>query len=137
MKTPILLTVSGLFLVLGLLASLPAMSQDEYYSEKTFAAVMYPAKEEPILWLCLEQYKTEEKITVQLVNEQGKVLFDEVLYGKVRERNAYRQKFDISELKDGKYTFRLSTASRKEEFIFDLSTPSLQPLQPTRLIAIK
>lgn len=137
MRTPIQLTISALFLTLSLLISLPGISQDEYYTEKTFSATMYPAKAESKLWLCLEQYKPEEKITLQLVDQKGKVLFNETLWGQRERRTTYRQKFDMSQLGDGKYTFRLSTDTHRQEFAFDLSTPALQQTQPTRLIAIR
>lgn len=137
MKTPIHLPASALLLILSLLLSLPGMSQTDYYTEKTFAATMYPAQEESKLWLCLEQYKPEEKITLQLIDQKGQVLFDETLRGKSQKRNSYRQQFDMSQLGDGKYTFRLSTASHQQKFTFDLSTPSVALTQPARLMAVR
>lgn len=137
MKTRIKLTVNALIFSLSLLTALPSISQADYYAEKTFAATMYPALAESKLWLCLEQYKPNEKITLQLVDQKGTVLFNETLPGQRRGRNVYRQQFDMSQLGDGNYTFRLSTASHQQEFAFDLSTPSLALTQPTRLIAIK
>lgn len=136
MKTPIKLTVSALLLTLSVLASLPGMSQNEYYTEKTFAAAMYPARADSKLWLSLEQFKPEERVCIELVDQKGQVLFDEKLSGKPRKRNAYRQQFDMSQLSDGKYTFRISAGGQKEEFAFKLSTPTLQQTLPVRLIAI-
>lgn len=136
MRTSIKLTISALSLAFSLLYALPGMSQNEYYTEKSFAAAMYPALENSKLWLTLEQYKPEEKVSVELVDQQGKLLYNETLSGKPRKRNAYRQSFDMSQMTDGKYTFRISAGGHKEEFTFKLSTPSLQQTLPARLIAI-
>lgn len=136
MRTSIKLTISALSLAFSLLYSLPGMSQDTYYTEKSFAVAMYPALENSKLWLTLEQYKPEEKLSVELVDQQGKLLYNETLSGKLRKRNAYRQSFDMSQLGDGKYTFRISGGGHKEEFTFKLTTPSLQQTLPARLIAI-
>ncbi|GAB4027988.1 hypothetical protein [Spirosoma koreense] len=136
MKTSIKSIATALFLSLTILASLPGMSQDDYYTEKTFAAAMYPAKADSKLWLSLEQYKPQEKLKLELINQKGQVLFSEFLSGKINQRNAYRQQFDMSQLTDGKYTFRISSDTHKEEFTFKLSTPTLEQTLPTRLIAI-
>lgn len=136
MKTPIRLIVSALILTLSVLSSLPGMSQNQYYSEKSFTAVMYPATAESKLWLCLEQYEPKSKVCLQIVDQKGYVLYNETIAYKPRKRNAYRQLFDMSQLGDGKYTFRISAGDHKEEFAFKLSTPTLQQTLPTRLIAI-
>lgn len=136
MKTPIKLTVSALFLTLSLLSSLPGQSQNEYYTEKPFAAVMYPAQADSKLWLCLEHYKPGEKVCIELINQKGQVLFDETISGKPKKRNAYRQSFDMNQLGDGTYTFLISAGGHKEEFTFKLSTPALQQTIPARLIAV-
>ncbi|WP_420146678.1 hypothetical protein [Spirosoma sp.] len=135
MKTTLKSITTALFLTLGTFVALPAMSQDDT-KEKAFAAAMYPAAADSKLWLCLEQYKPEEKVKLELVNQKGQVLFNETVVGKAKKRNAYRQSFDMSQLGDGKYTFRLTAGDQKEEITFKLSTPSLEQALPARLVAI-
>ncbi|UFH53839.1 hypothetical protein [Spirosoma sp. KNUC1025] len=137
MKTPIKVAITALFLTVGTFCALPGKSQSDNNQDKTFAAVMYPAAKDSKLWLCLEQFKPEEKVKLELVNPNGQVLFSEFLPANPKKRNAYRQSFDMSQLTDGKYTFRLSTVSQKEEFAFKLLTPSLSETLPARLVAIK
>lgn len=137
MKTSIKLTASALLLTLSVLSALPGLSQDDYYTEKAFAVVMYPAAAESKLWLCLEQYKPGEKVSLELLDQKGQVVFNEKISGRARKRNVYRQQFDMSQLADGVYTFRISSVSQKEEHTFNLSTPTIQQTLPTRLIAIK
>ncbi len=134
MKMFIQLTISAL--ILSLLSSSPGMSQAEYYTEKTFAAAMFPASADSKLWLTLEHYKPGEKLSLELIDQKGQVLFNETLSGKIRKRNAYRQQFDMSQLADGTYVFRVSAIGQQEEFTFKLTTPSLQQTLPTRLIAV-
>ena len=136
MKTTIKSIATALFLTLGLFSALPGISQD-VNNEKTFAAVMYPATADSKLWLCFEQFKPGETVKLELVNQKGQVLFHETLVARPKKRNAYRQSFDMSQLGDGKYTFRVLATDQKEEFTFKLSTPTLEQTLPSRLVAIK
>jgi len=137
MKTSIKLITSSLLIALTVSAYSPVLATDTPSQGKAFTAVMYPAANSSKLWLALEKYQSENKITLELVNQKGVILFQETVAGKKSKQNAYRQQFDISELKDGDYTFRISAGNQKEEITFKLATPTLEALQPTRLIAIK
>jgi hypothetical protein len=137
MKTSIKLLASALLLALTATTSSPVLADDHKSQNKVFAAAMFPAAKNSKLWLCLEKYKSESKIDLTLVNERGDILFSEVVCGKNSKQNAYRQQFDMSELSDGTYTFRISAGDQKEERSFKLTTPSVEDVQPTRLIAIK
>lgn len=136
MKTSFKLLASAFVVSCMVSVSSPVRADDHKSQNKVFAAVMFPAAKNSKLWLCLEKYKSENKIELALVNERGDILFQEVVSGKNSKRNAYRQQFDLSELSDGTYTFRISAGSQKEERTFKLTTPAVEAIQPTRLIAI-
>ena len=138
MKTSIKLLVSALFVSLTMSVLSTALAGDDKSQAKVFAVAMFPAADASKLWLCLEKkYQLENKINLALVNEQGQVLFEEMVCGKKSKQNTFRQQFDMSQLGDGTYTFRISAGSQKEELTFKLSTPPLEATQPTRLVAIK
>ncbi len=137
MKTSIKLLASTLLLALTASVSSPVLADDHKSQDKVFAAAMFPAAKNSKLWLCLEKYKSESRIDLMLVNERGEILFQETVCGKNSKQNAYRQQFDMSALSDGTYTFRIMAGTQKEERSFKLTTPSVEEIQPTRLIAIK
>lgn len=137
MKTSIKLLASALLIAVMTSISSPVSADDHKSQNKVFSAAMFPAANANKLWLCLEKYKAENKIDLMLISDKGEVLFQETLCGKNSKQNAYRQQFDMSELKDGNYTFRVTAGTQKEEFAFKLTTPAVEAIQPTRLIAIK
>ncbi|MVM31600.1 hypothetical protein GO755_16250 [Spirosoma sp. HMF4905] len=135
MKTSIKFLASAFVFALTISASAPVFATDGHPQNKAFAAVVFPSINASKLWLCLEKYQSENKITLQLINERGDVLFNEILCGKNSKQNAFRQQFDMNELGDGNYTFRITAGDQKEDISIKLATPSLEA--PTRLIAIK
>ncbi len=137
MKTSFKLLASALLLTLTVSVSSPASATDDKIKEKAFAAVVFPAADASKLWLCLEKYQSEPKITLALVDINGDVLFQETVSGKNTKPRAYRQQFDMSNLGDGTYKFCITAGSQREELIFKLSTPAPKTTQPTRMIAIK
>ena len=137
MKTSVKLLASALLFVLSVSVSSPVQASDDKTQAKSFAVAMFPATAASKLWLCVERYQSEKRITLELLNEQGQVLFEEIVCGKNSKQNGYRQQFDMSQLTDGNYRFRIVAGSQKEEFAFKLSTPAMQTIQPARLIAIK
>ncbi|ADB39641.1 hypothetical protein [Spirosoma linguale] len=137
MKTSIKLLASALLVSFMTSVSSPVRADDHKSQNKVFAAVMFPAAKNTKLWLCLEKYKSENKIDLTLVNQRGDILFHETVSGKNSKQMAYRQQFDMSELSDGTYTFRISAGSQTEERSFKLTTPAVEEVQPSRLIAIK
>lgn len=136
MKTFSKLTVSALLLALSVSASPAGTVQQGHFPEKTFAVATYPAADACKLWLCLETYKPDAKIKVELVDQHGQVLFREGLPAKSGRRKGFRQSFDLSQVGDGSYTFRVSDGARTEEIAFNVSTPTVKPL-PARLISLK
>jgi hypothetical protein len=137
MKTSFKLIASALLLSLTVSALSPVLAVDDHTTKKAFAVAMFPAVDASKIWLCLEKYKPDEKVTLELVNEQGQVLFQEVVMGRGnKKKNACRQQFDMSQLSDGKYLFRIVAGSQKEEIAFKLATPTVAPALPTRLITM-
>lgn len=126
----------AMLLALSGSASVAAPTQQGHFPEKAFAVAMYPVSNACKLWLCLEKYNPNAKIQVELVNEQGQVLFREGLPAKGNKRNAFRQSFDVSQMSDGAYTLRISSATQTEQIAFKLSTPSVEQV-PERLISLK
>lgn len=135
MKTSLKLLASALLFALTTSTSIPSFATDGTPQHKAFAAVVFPSINASKLWVCLEKYQSENKITLQLLNEKGDILFNEVLCGKNSKQNAFRQQFDMNELGDGNYTFRITAGDQKEDISVKLATPSLEA--PTRMIAIK
>ncbi len=138
MKTSIKLLASALLLTLTVSVSSHAMAGDDKIQAKAFKAVVFPSANASKLWLCLEKYQSEPRITLALINtSSGEVLFQETVSGRNSKQKAYRQQFDISQLADGVYTFRVLAGTQVEEHKVTLSTPVPETTQPTRLIAIK
>lgn len=132
MKTSIKLLASAFLVTLTLSSSALA---DDNGQKKAFTAAVYPAADASKIWVCLEKYKTESEVNLELIDAEGKVLCHETVSYKNSKPNAYRQRFDISELSDGNYMFRISAGSQKEEISFKLATPAT--VTPNRFIAIK
>ena len=105
-------------------------------TKKAFAAVMYPVSNACKVWLCLEKYQPDARIRVELINQQGQVLFEEGLPTKGGKRNAFRQQFDLSQVGDGTYTLRISSNAQTEDLRFNVSTPNVEQL-PARLVSLK
>lgn len=138
MKTLVKLTASALLLALSVSVSLADDGPNTKPLKKAFNAVMYPAAGASKVWMMLEKTHPEFKVNVALVDKQGNILFQETLPGKGSKRNnGYSQLFDLSEVKDGDYTFRVSTTGfQTEEFKFRLTTPTVTE-QPTRVLSLK
>ena len=97
---------------------------------------MFPAADASKVWLHLEKYKTDEKINLELIDEKGKVIYRETLPKKSGKSNSFRQQFDMSQIGDGKYTFRLSAGTQSQDMTFRLTTPTLTEQLPMRLISM-
>lgn len=136
MKTSIKQAFSLLLLALSVSVPLSGIAQPDQPEKKAFATAIYPAVDVSKVWLLLERYKADEKINVELLNERGQVLFRETLPMKGSKRNTYRQPFDLSQISDGKYSFRISANTQTEEIAFKLSTPKVVEQLPNRLVSM-
>lgn len=137
MKSSIKLSISLLWLTLSMSVTSFGSPLDGGPTKKAFAVVMYPAADASSVWLLLEKYKADDKINVELLNERGQVLFRETLPGRGNRRNAYRQQFDLNQVGDGTYTFRVSGTTQTEMISIKLATPAPTEQLPTRLISLK
>lgn len=133
MKTSIKSLANTLFLTVAL--SSAALAIDDHGQKKAFSVAVFPTVDASKLWVVLEKHQAENTVNLQLVNQRGEVLHQEILLGKRSRQNACRQQFDISQLPDGNYMFQITAGTQKEEIPFQLGTPT-KP-EPTRLIAIK
>ena len=136
MKTSIKLIVSALLLTLSTSAAVSVLAKDGQPDAKVFAVTMFPAADASKLWLCLAKYQTDKRINVELIDARGQVLFQEQLPAKGSRKNTYRQQFDLSQIGDGTYTFRISSpTTQTEEITFKLTTPGVTEV-PARLISL-
>ncbi|GAB3540481.1 hypothetical protein [Spirosoma fluminis] len=136
MKTFLKLTLGLALLAATVSVSSPSMAQDDLTSKKAFTAVMFPAADASKLWLHLEKYKADETINLELMDAKGKVLYREKLPKKGGKTNCFRQQFDMSQIVDGRYTFRVSAGAQSQEMTFKLTTPTLTEQLPIRLISM-
>ena len=142
MKTNNPLTVSVLAILLSAsissfghtLTDDPAKKPEQ---KASFAVAMFPANEQSKVWLCLEKYKSDDKIRIELRDAKGRMVFQEMLPAKGGRHNGFRQQFDLSDVEDGTYTFHISGGSQTEDITFKLSTPTLEQQLPTRLISLR
>ncbi|GAB3978826.1 hypothetical protein GCM10028806_42800 [Spirosoma terrae] len=136
MKTSIKVLASAFAFFVSVSVSSFGFAQGDQPEQKGFALAMFPSSQPSKVWLCLEKYKADNKISVQLVDENGQVMFQEALPTKGGKRNGYRQQFDLSDIKDGKYTFRITDGNQIEERTFKLSTPNIEQQLPARHISM-
>ncbi len=122
-------------LMLGMTASSLVLGQGSpYYEEKRFAISMYPAAEPSKLWLNIERATLLGQIRVDVCDRTGHVLFSELLPKKSAK---FHQRFDLSAIGDGTYTFVITDGVQRQEQTFKLSTPGFQEQLPQRLITLK
>ncbi|MBD2700570.1 hypothetical protein IC229_07985 [Spirosoma sp. BT702] len=137
MKTTFKMLASVLLLALTVSVSSPTLADDGQSQKKVFAAAVFPAADMTKMWFYLEKYKSENKVSLELIGQRGEVLYQETVLGKNSKRNTCRQQFDMSQLTDGNYTFRITAGTQVEEYTFKLSTPQEVKPAPSRHIAIK
>ena len=133
MKTSIKSLASAL--LLGLMFYSSSFAIDDHSQKKKFSVAVFPAADASKLWLCLEKHQADQAVSLQLVNQQGDVLYQEVLLSKRSKKQSCHQKFDTSQLPDGNYTFRIVSGMYSEIVSFKLETPVIET--PSRFIAIK
>ena len=131
-------------LMLGIVASSLATAQagshpsgpiqgGPYYEEKRFDIAMYPALEPSKLWLNIERSTMLAQIRVDMCDAKGQVLFSEWL---PKNDTKFHQRFDLSTIGDGTYTFIITDGVQRQERTFRLSTPGFEEQLPKRLITI-
>lgn len=119
--------------------STPAMAQSKpsteaYYEEKPrLEAVVYPAAAPLKLWMNVEKEDPRARIKVELFDAQNHLLHSQTYNARV---NRFNQKFDLSNMPDGRYTFRITDGNSVRERTFKLSSPGLQEQLPNRLVTL-
>jgi hypothetical protein len=142
MKTLVTFSVA---LLLGAAAlSTPSMAQkkpsnEAYYEESPQAglprleAAVFPAADPLKLWMVVAKEDHRASVKVELLNAKNQVLHEEVV-GAWQQK--FRQRFDLSDMPDGRYTFRISDGHTVQERVFKLSSPGLQEQLPKRLVTM-
>lgn len=127
-------------LLLGAAAlSTPSMAQQKpsneaYYEEQPrLEAAVFPAADPLKLWMVVEKDDPRASVKVELVNAKNQVIHKQVV-GSWQQK--FRQRFDLSDMPDGRYTFRISDGHSVREHVFKLSSPGLQEQLPRRLVTL-
>ncbi|WP_461053185.1 lipocalin/fatty acid-binding family protein [Spirosoma arcticum] len=126
-------------LMLGMVASSLAVGQGHpglggpYYEASRFETAMYPALEPSKIWLNIERTTLLGQIRVDMCDAKGQVLFSEWLSKKDAK---FHQRFDLSTIGDGTYTFIITDGIQRQERTFRLSTPGFEEQLPKRLITV-
>lgn len=94
---------------------------------------MYPALEPSKLWLNIERSTRLGQIRVDMCDAKGQVLFSEWL---PKKDTNFHQRFDLSTIGDGTYTFVITDGVERQERTFRLQTPGFEEQLPKRLITI-
>lgn len=122
-------------LMLGMVASSLVVGQSSsYYEESRFVTAIYPALEPSRLWLNIERTALLGQIRVDMCDRKGQVLFSEWL---PKKDTKFKQRFDLSDIGDGTYTFIITDGVQRQERTFRLSTPGFEEQLPKRLITMK
>jgi hypothetical protein len=121
-------------LMLGMVASSLAAGQESpYYEAKRFETAMYPALEPSKIWLNIQRTALLGQIRIDMCDAKGEVLFSEWL---PKKDTKFRQRFDLSTIGDGTYTFIITDGIQRQERTFRLSTPGFEEQLPKRLITV-
>lgn len=138
MKTLVNAILKNGVLGFGLLLSSLSMAQQTaptvpYYEPKTFEIAVFPAAAPSSMWVHIDKKTLNRSVRVELLNKQGQVLASE-WYG--RKEPTICTKFNLADLGDGIYTFRITDGHQAQERTFKLATPGFTEQLPKRLITM-
>ncbi|OIN57648.1 hypothetical protein [Arsenicibacter rosenii] len=111
-------------------------STETYYEakpEQNLALAMYPASDPSKLWMVVEKGIPAKRLTMRIMDSKQKVVYESDIYSK---KTTFRQRFDLSELADGLYTFQISDGKQIQERSFKLATPGITETLPQRNITM-
>ncbi|GAA4446421.1 hypothetical protein GCM10023189_01530 [Nibrella saemangeumensis] len=111
-----------------------AVGQGGDPDKKSFAVAMYPAADASKVWMSVEKNNTDRRLQVEMLDDKRQIVYSGVVSKKTK---AFHQRFDLSQIKDGYYTFRISDGVESTERSFRLSTPGVQEALPQRMITMK
>jgi len=133
-------TTLSIALLLGAAAlSTPLMAQtkpsnEAYFEEKPLLeAAVFPAADPMKLWVLIEKEDPTAFVKIELLNASNQTLHKQTLG---RHQNKVRQRFDLSDMPDGRYTVRISDGHTVQERVFKLSSPGLQEQLPARSVTL-
>lgn len=110
-----------------------ALGQGGDPDKKSFAVAMYPAADASKVWMSVEKNTPDRRLQVEMRDDKGQILYSGIVSKKTK---AFHQRFDLSQVKDGLYTFRISDGQESTERSFRLSTPGVQEALPQRMITM-
>lgn len=139
MKTLVPFSVALLLCTAAL--STPSMAQAQrkpsnasYFEElPRLHAAVFPAADPLKLWVVAEKEDPKGRITIELLDDKNRRLHIDMVD---RQMHKVRQRFDLSNMPDGQYTFRISDGNNVQERTFKLSSPGLQEQLPKRLVTM-
>ncbi|TAE33990.1 MAG: hypothetical protein EAZ91_01385 [Cytophagales bacterium] len=137
MKTLITFSVACLLSAAAL--STPAVAQkkpstEAYYEEQPRLSVaVFPAADPLKMWVVAEKEDRRAYVTVELLDSRNNRLHHETID---RQTACFRQRFDLSDMPDGRYTVRISDGNTVQERTFKLSSPGLEEQLPKRLVTM-
>lgn len=131
-------SIKALFIGASVLISSLSMAQRAgqtapYYEEKTFDSAVFPSALPSKMWVHIDKKSLNRPVSVELRDARGRLVASE-WYAK--NRPTVRVRFDLSDVGDGIYTFRISDGRQVQERTFKLATPGFEEQLPKRLITM-
>jgi len=102
-------------------------------TSRPFDAVMYPTANPMKLQVNVAKNEAKSKLYIQLLDKKDHIL---VTHHLPRKADVYRQRFDMSDLKDGVYRVRITNGSEVIEKSFQMKTPGLEERLTPRLMTV-
>ncbi|KAA9353717.1 hypothetical protein [Larkinella humicola] len=118
----------GAFLLVG-----PSSFAQATTGDKPFVAATYPSANPLKLWVTIQKNDPKSKIIVRLRDQNNRVLFAQTM---PRNLDKYRQRFDMSEMADGAYTFQITNGDETIEKAFQLKSSGIQQRSTQRLLTV-
>lgn len=128
------LLFSTAVLVSSLTMAQRADQHNAYYEATTFDSAIYPAAAPSKMWVHIAKKVAGQALRIELLNAKGQVIASEMY---PRKQPSVCTRFDLSDVGDGIYTFRISDGYQTQERTFKLTTPGFEEQLPKRLITMK
>ena len=120
-------------LMLGAFLLAGAASAQTTTEDKPFLVATYPSANPLELWVAIQKNDPKSKIIVRLRDQNNRIVFAETM---PRNRDKYRQRFDMSEMADGAYTFQITNGDETIEKAFQLKSSGIQQRSTQRLLTV-
>ncbi|GAB3932232.1 hypothetical protein [Larkinella terrae] len=131
MKT-IARTASALLLGALLLIGTTSFAQSAP-ENKPFQVATYPSANPLKVWVNIQNNDPKSKIVVRLRDKDNHIVYAGSM---PRHLDKYRQRFDMSEMTDGSYTFQITNGKETVEKSFQLKTAGIQQRTTQRLLTV-